>query len=322
MKITRQIQLLIAVSLFFAATAIAQTAKTSDQILLPAQVKLLPGQGGLPKLVILSKHSTAEIYLHGAHVASFKKNGEPPLLFLSAKSWFAAGKPIRGGVPIVFPWFGLRDGEPMHGFARISDWELAGTSVAKNGAVTIRLRLPKDSVKSEWAILRMEFVVTVADNLTMELSTTNESPDKMIEIENCFHTYFNVGDITKIFVTGLQAKPYDDVATGAGGARKEENEPRLRITKETNRIYLDTPDAVEIHDESLNRTIRVEKINANSTVVWNPWTTQKLPDDFDPGEHTKMVCVESGNVKQNKIFLGPGKSTALKVIVASRRNGK
>ena len=75
--------------------------------------------------------------------------------------------------------------------------------------------------------------------------------------------------------------------------------------------------AVEIRDENLNRTIRMEKSNSNSTVVWNPWTTQKLPDDFDPAEHRNMVCVESGNVKQNKISLAPGKTAALKVVLSS-----
>ena len=43
---------------------------------------------------------------------------------------------------------------------------------------------------------------------------------------------------------------------------------------------------------------------------------------FDPAEHTKMVCVESGNVKKNKISLAPGKTTTLKVIITSRRTGK
>jgi glucose-6-phosphate 1-epimerase len=75
---------------------------------------------------------------------------------------------------------------------------------------------------------------------------------------------------------------------------------------------------VEIHDASLNRTIRIGKSGSNSTVVWNPWTTQKLPDDFDPAEHQNMVCVESGNVKQDKITLAPGQTVALKVVLSSR----
>jgi D-hexose-6-phosphate mutarotase len=91
----------------------------------------------------------------------------------------------------------------------------------------------------------------------------------------------------------------------------------LRITKETNRVYFDPPQAVEIRDEKLKRIICVEKFNSKSTVVWNPWTTQKLPDDFDPSEYMQMVCVESGNVKQNKITLSSGQMSNLKVIVSS-----
>jgi len=63
----------------------------------------------------------------------------------------------------------------------------------------------------------------------------------------------------------------------------------------------------------------VEKSGSDSTVVWNPWTTQKLPDDFDPAEHQRMVCVESGNVKHNKISLAPGKTSALKVVLRSEK---
>ena len=74
---------------------------------------------------------------------------------------------------------------------------------------------------------------------------------------------------------------------------------------------------MEIHDAQLQRTIRVEKFNSSSTVVWNPWTTQKMPADFAPAEHRQMVCVESGNVKQNKISLAPDKTAALKVVLTS-----
>ena len=93
----------------------------------------------------------------------------------------------------------------------------------------------------------------------------------------------------------------------------------LRIAKETNRVYPDNTATVEIHDEQLARTIRVDKSDSHSTVVWNPWTTQKLPDDFDPAEYRQMVCVESGNVKQNTLSLGAGQRSALKVVVSSTR---
>jgi glucose-6-phosphate 1-epimerase len=280
-------------------------------------VELTSGKGGLPLVKICTPWSEAEIYLHGAHVTHFQKNGEPPLIFMSAKSHFIAGEAIRGGVPVCFPWFGSRAGGPSHGFARISKWELAETSAAKDGAVTLRLRLPNVVLMPEWQALRTEFIVTVADTLTMELIATNSSADQTLEIENCLHTYFQVGDIAAVSITGLQGASYVDNAGDGHGALKLDGEPLLRITRETNRLYQDTAGPVEIRDESLKRMIRVEKFNSNSSVVWNPWTTQKMPDDFDPAEHARMVCVEAGNIKRNKIYLAPGKSSALRVVLSS-----
>jgi D-hexose-6-phosphate mutarotase len=285
---------------------------------IPGQVAFLAGNGGLTKVVVTTKASTAEIYLHGAHVTHFQKNGEPPLLFMSRKSYFAPGKAIRGGVPVIIPWFGNRDGEPSHGFARSAEWQLVKTSAAAGGTVTLRFALPQIPGREAWKNMRTEFVVTVSDTLTMELIATNDSCDGALEIETCLHTYFQVGDIGAVTITGLKGASYVDNAGDGGGALKTDGEHILHITKETNRLYQDTTGAAEIRDDNLKRIIRVEKSGSHSTVVWNPWTTQKLPDDFDPAEHQRMVCLESGNVKHNKISLAPGKSSALKVVLSSR----
>jgi D-hexose-6-phosphate mutarotase len=283
---------------------------------IPGCVAISSGNGGLPKINVKTNFSAAEIFLHGAHVTHFQKNGEPPLIFMSRKSWFEKGKPIRGGVPVIFPWFGNREGEPSHGFARIMEWQLVKTSADENSA-TLHFALPKISGDNIWNNLRTEFIVTISDKLTMELTIANESCDETIAFENCLHTYFQIGDINQISISGLEKSPFDDFASGTNGARQPVENSVLRITKETNRVYFDAPQTVEIRDEKLKRTIRVEKSGSNSTVVWNPWTTQKLPDDFDPAEYVQMVCVESGNVKQNKISLAPGKTSALKVILSS-----
>jgi D-hexose-6-phosphate mutarotase len=284
---------------------------------IPGRVAVVAGNGGLTKIAVTTQASTAEIFLHGAHVTHFQKAGEPPLIFMSAKSWFAPGKPIRGGVPICFPWFGPRAGEPGHGFARVAEWQLVKTAVAPAGAVTLHFALPQISGREAWKNLRTELVVTVAGTLTMELIAANDAGDETLEIENCLHAYFQVGDISAVSLAGLQNAVFDDFASGANGARRNGDPAPLRITQETNRVYPDNTNTVEIHDDNLKRTVRVEKFNSQSTVVWNPWTTQKLPDDFDPAEHKNMVCVESGNVKQNKILLAPGKTSALKVVLSS-----
>jgi D-hexose-6-phosphate mutarotase len=288
--------------------------KSFDQFVIPNHVQIILGNGGLPKVVVTAKFSTAEIYLHGAHVTAFQKNGEPPLLFLSRKSIFVPDKAIRGGVPICFPWFGgPRDGDVAHGFARTTAWELKKTSAAADGTVTLHFGLPAIPERAAWKNLRTELVVTVADTLTMELIATNDSVVAM-EIENCLHAYFHVGDISDVTIRGLKGARFLDKTDN--GAEKLETHEALPIVAETNRIYHDTPGIMEIVDAKLGRIIHVKKSGAQDTVVWNPWTTQLMPD-FDPAEHKQMICVESGNVGRNKITLAPGKTSALKAVLNS-----
>jgi D-hexose-6-phosphate mutarotase len=287
---------------------------------IPGRVAILPGRGSLPKIVVTTGRSTTEIYPHGAHVTRFQKAGEAPLIFLSDKSWFEAGKPIRGGVPICFPWFGGREGAPAHGIARITEWQLTSASAAPDGTVNLRWELPRTGDRDEWGPLRAEFLVTVSDALTMELVTTcdvSRGATHPITFESCLHTYLEVGDIEGVSITGLAGLPFDDFTAGRNGARAIEHDAALHVTRETNRVYPDHTGTVEVHDRQLQRTIRVAKSGSHSTVVWNPWTTQKLPEDFDPADYRRMVCVESGNVKQNAVSLAPGEVARLMVTIGS-----
>jgi glucose-6-phosphate 1-epimerase len=278
---------------------------------IPGRVKVAAGNGGLTKVVVTTNVSTAEIYLHGAHVTGFQKNGEPPVLFLSRLSRFAPGEPIRGGVPICFPWFGSREDDVAHGFARLSEWELAKTSAAADGAVTLHFRLPEVPGRIAWKNLRAEFVVAVSDKLTMELMTTNDSPAPM-DLENCLHSYFYVGDIGGVKICGLKGMFFLDKTENY--ARKLESGDALKIISETDRVFPDATGAVEIHDAKFRRIIRVRKSGSASTVVWNPWIAKagEMPD-FDPAEYQNMVCVESGNVRGNKMTLPPGGISTLHV---------
>src|SRR3954447_25415111 len=86
----------------------------------PGVAQFAYGPGGLIRLEITTRFATAHIYLHGAHVTHFQPAGFSPVLFLSPASRFAPDKAIRGGVPVIFPWFGPHPKEsslPMHGFA-------------------------------------------------------------------------------------------------------------------------------------------------------------------------------------------------------------
>lgn len=283
---------------------------------IPGRVSIIEGNGELPKVEINSDAACAEVYLHGAHVTDFQINNQPPLLFTSQCSRFARNQPIRGGIPIILPWFGSREGEPAHGFARLVDWELHEAVALPEGGATLRFSLPETDAAAMWPPFTANYVVTVTDKLSLELIVTNCSRDESFTFDNCLHTYFHVGDIAQVSIHGLKGVTYLDKVESY--AAKTETNEAITISAEVDRVYLDTASTVEIHDRALRRKIRVEKSGSNSTVLWNPWIAkaEQMPD-FGNDEYQQMVCVESGNVGRNKILLPPGRSSMLRVILSS-----
>jgi len=280
------------------------------------RVTFFDGRGDLPVIEITTPWSTAEIYLHGAHVTQFKKKDEPPLLFLSQFSRFEENQPIRGGIPIVFPWFGPREGLPQHGFARVKNWELKELRPAEDGSVSVRFRLPEYPEAASFPAFTADYIVTVNQLLTLKLVVTNQSKDEPLVFENCLHTYFEVGDVTAVTIHGLKGVSYLDKADNF--ARKTEMSDFIRLASEVDRTYLDTTGPVEVLDPRLGRKILIEKQGSASTVVWNPWIAkaQQMPD-FGNEEYEQMLCVESGNVASNAIKLAPGAVSRLTVKLSS-----
>jgi glucose-6-phosphate 1-epimerase len=295
-------------------TTSATNVKAKPEAL--GRVTFLDGQNELPMLEISTAWSTAEIYLHGAHITQFKKKDEPPLLFMSQCSRFAEGQPIRGGIPLIFPWFGAREGLGQHGFARVKAWDLKEFAPAPDGSVSVRFRLPDCPEASAFLAFTADYIVTVNQSLTLQLIVTNQSKDAEFTFENCLHTYFDVGDVTAISISGLKGLAYLDKV--AGFVEKTETNDALRIASEVDRVYLNATGTVAILDPRLGRKIVVEKQGSASTVVWNPWITKsRQMSDFGDEEYERMICVESGNVASNGITLPPGGSSTLTVKLSS-----
>ncbi len=281
-----------------------------------SRVEFLKGKGGLPMLRIETDSSAAEIYLHGAHVTYYGRKDEAPILWMSKESKFDEKSPIRGGVPVIFPWFGPKEGSAAHGFARVTTWEIKEIEADDMGRVEVCLRLPESAATAEYSTFAAEYRVTVADSLTLELRITNASKDKAFTFEDCLHTYFNVADIADVRISGLEGVRYLDKVDG--GKEKLETEDGFEIKSEVDRVYQDTRSAVGIHDSNSGRIIRVQKQGSLSTVVWNPWIAKsKAMADFGDEEYHGMVCVESGNVGKNKITLKPGESSSLKATLSA-----
>ena len=292
------------------------TMSTISEDLIPPKVAFLEGQGGMPMLRITTAWSTAEIYRHGAHVTHFQKRDEPPLLFLSERSHFEPGEPIRGGIPVIFPWFGAREAG-MHGYARLKPWDLKEISVRPDSSIGVRFQLPNCPESQAYPAFAVDYVVTVGEALRLELIVANKSSNSPLEFEQCLHTYFAVGDVTDASVVGLKGLSYLDKV--ANFAKKTETNDAIRISSEVDRVYLDAVGSVEIRDPRLGRIIQIEKEHSASTVVWNPGIAKaQQMRDFGRDEYLKMVCVESGNVNVNKTVLPPGKTSNMKVTLSSK----
>ena len=229
---------------------------------------------------------------------------------MSLRSTFATGKPIRGGVPICFPWFGpnAQNTElPAHGFARLQTWSLRDAEDLPDGRTRVRLAL--DSTPQTEALwphkFSLVYTVTVGQQLTMELAVTNTDRAPIV-VEEALHTYLDVGDVRAVRIAGLSWTPFVDKVDG--GAQKSQV-AAIEFTGETDRVFLGTTSTVEVEDRSTARRILVAKAGSQNTVVWNPWITKaaRMPD-FGDDEWPGMVCVESANVGDARITLAPGTS--------------
>jgi len=278
---------------------------------LPDGARLEKGPGGLDRLALLAAEGEALVYLQGAHVAHFQPRGERPVLWMSASSRFEAGKAIRGGVPICFPWFGPKAGSPdapLHGFARILPWTVGGVAREADGRLRASLELSAEAAARGGfpRELALSLAVIVGRSLRMELTVRNVD-SAPVTFEEALHSYFAVSDVRKVRVLGLDGVGYVDKTAGMA-RRPGEREP-LSIAAETDRVYEGAKGTVTIDDPGWGRRVVVVKSGSATTVVWNPWAAKaKAMPDFGDEEWTGMICVESANAMGDAVTLGPGAS--------------
>ena len=283
-------------------------------------VAIAPGNGDLPKVTLTHPSgSSAEIYLHGAHVTSWRDARGEELFFLSRESNWAADKPIRGGIPVCWPQFGGQGPLPQHGFVRTNPWMLAGTEKLAGGNVTATLRLREnDATLKLWPHrFDLELRVTLsASSLRLDAQVANTG-NQPFDFQIALHTYFALADIHRAAVRGLQGTTIVD--TLRENARKADAQPEIRFDGETDRIYVHAPDTLSIRDEAAGRTFAIRKSGMADVVVWNPWIakSQRMPD-FGDDEYLRMVCVETGNMA-NRIRLALGQTWQGETVLSAVR---
>ena len=236
---------------------------------------------------------------NGAHVTSVETNlGE--LLYLSSTSAFGPGEAIRGGVPVIGPWFGTFIRLPQHGWARRLAWQLSPTDEGIDATVS-------------GPDFDMELHATHHDScFTMTMSAKNTS-DVEQTLQLAFHPYFKVTDVRHVRVTGLDGVRYVDYRQDPPQTVVQTGD--VIFEDEVNSVFLGTP-PVSIVDS--HRLIHVESEGTDSTVVWNPGqAVGNATPDIGLDEWSHFVCVETALLgdHQQGVVVPAGDSRSLTMTV-------
>jgi glucose-6-phosphate 1-epimerase len=249
-------------------------------------------------LDIKTQHCSAEIALFGAHLLSFIPNSDGrDRLWLSPTAVMNKSKPIRGGVPICWPWFSniypnheANKKLPAHGFVRDQDWHVHAITETKDETVIMLSpnQLGMFGFSSKVSVF-VEF--TFAEKCSIKLITKNASMQS-VRITAALHSYFNVNDIHQTEILGIEGEYLDKTR---GNTIFQQSKPYL-FTGETDRIHLqsDNQKFELVTVTSNNDNIAIEQRGHDSVVVWNPWQekSETMADMQDTG-YLNMLCIEA-----------------------------
>ncbi|KAK4174288.1 galactose mutarotase-like domain-containing protein [Triangularia setosa] len=255
------------------------------------------------------------VLLYGATVISWKDSSSSEKFWLSSAAKLDGTKPVRGGIPLIFPVFGPPPPDhaqtsslPQHGFARTSRWEFLGKSTSESsgnqqtGDLSVKLDFGLSSAangldpkaKEAWPY-KFNLIYSVTLNrkdLTTSLVVTNDD-ERPFDCQVLMHTYLKVNDITKVSISGLDNSSYID-KVDAASTKTQSGE--IQIEGETDRVY--TADGPVTVAEGGKTLYTVTRDNLSNVVVWNPWIEKaKGMGDFEPKDgYKEMLCVEPGSV--------------------------
>ena len=289
----------------------------NDSFAIPGVAKIVAGNGGLPKVQITSPAASAEIYLQGAQLTSWRPQGSEEVIFLSEHSRWEEGRAIRGGIPVCFPWFRAKADDPKapaHGFARTRSWQLESLAQQQDSVVvTLSTESNEDSRKWWPYELRLVHRITVGAVLKLELIVSNTGTVPF-HFEEALHTYNRVGNAEELRITGLDQVAFLD---NRDGNREKRQNGDFRFIGAVDNAYIDTQNTVEIVDPALRQRIRLQKQGSMTTVVWNPWSDGAVAlADLGDDEWRQMACVEASNILGNAITLAPGAQHTMTAILS------
>jgi glucose-6-phosphate 1-epimerase len=273
---------------------------------LPPSVSLIEEPAGYPILVIEHPAASGRIALNGAHVTDWIPEGHDPVLYMSAEAVLEPGKPIRGGIPVCWPWFGPNptdSSKPAHGFVRQMLWDVDVARETTAGVDIVFKLSDSSATKSFWPhAFSARLHVHMGASLQVTLQVTNTGATSW-EMTGALHTYLNVEDVRKVAIHGLHGTHYVE---GRLSPDKRPQHGTIVIDQEVDRMYISDATVI-VHDPLWKRELVIEKAGSLATVVWNPWIEKSkrladLPDEAYP----EFLCIEAANAGEDMVTVQPG----------------
>ncbi|MFD1805809.1 D-hexose-6-phosphate mutarotase [Pasteurella oralis] len=251
----------------------------------------------IPVLELSHRVGEAKIALQGAQLLSWRpQNESQDILWLSDIEPFILENPIRGGVPICYPWFGAAK-QPIHGTARLRLWQLSHHDITSK------------QVKLEFAlfdtqnILEAKATMSFTDKCEITLIHYAQHP-----AQAALHSYFKLSNIAQVTIQNLPRNGFNAITQ-----QQEDLPSTRRITQDVDCIYSVEEDVNYIVDEQFERRIKIEHQHASEIVLWNPWQNQMSAMQAE--DYQQMICLESARIYQPLSF-----GESLSVVLSSKNH--
>lgn len=285
-------------------------------------------------LRLQNEYGCVVVSIFGGHVLSYVNKGDnKERLWLSKEAIFDGKTPIRGGIPICWPWFSshpVHKDYPSHGYARTQMFTLIDKQEThmqeKVVSTTVTLQ-PSEMCQYDYVGIDMKLVITLSTSLHIQMVTTNQSTTP-IWLTQALHSYFAIDDITQTRLLGVTTA-YDDKLNDTSN----NTAPRpYDFAEEVDRIHFtdkatfENKQLIEIvrineepNDNKHSPTLhKIEQIGHDSTVVWNPWVNKsRSMKDMQNDGYQRMLCIEAANTvnAENPLVIMPEQSHSLSQVI-------
>lgn len=277
-------------------------------------------QDHLMMIQVENEYASATITTHGASVLSYTPKGGQDLLWVSSAAVYSGEKPVRGGIPVCWPWFGAAKqiGLPAHGFVRNKVWHLDHVANLESGVTEVVLTYQQNEESlAMWPHhFHLELRVEVGEKLAVSLKTVNKN-DYDIEIAEALHTYFNVAEAEGLLISGVEGSIEHD--TLQSPVKVDKQDKLVILMPPMDSVFTNQTNDLVIHDTKNGRNILIEKQRASSSIVWNPGSeTIKGFSDMPDESWKSFICVEAGNVFEDAVIIPAGSSHTMSMMLSSK----